>query len=279
LLVVIGICLILLSILVPVVLRQREQSRRAGCVNQLRAIRDGLLAYATDNGNNFPRVRYDEAVEPHSYTAYTGPDAADPFADESAVALNDVTASLWLLARGHYVKDTAIFICPSTSDWADQLKDAAGQRVDVKQRSNFRSERNLSYSYASPFSNARSYRLNIDNPSNFALLADKNPGKSATHDVTAVAPDAHPFDMVRANSLNHGGAGQNVLYAQGEVVFKRAPYAGVDYDNIYTVLSQTPLSGEESTTDFYVPGYFGKEFGPSHASDSYLVPGANDVAK
>ena len=37
------------------------------------------------------------------------------------------------------------------------------------------------------------------------------------------------------NSRNHGGEGQNVLYADGHASFERTPTVGVDHDNIYTV--------------------------------------------
>src|SRR5690606_15089383 len=109
---------------------------------------DALLAYARDNNNVFPRVRWDEQRDPNSYTAYTGADDADPFADDSGVRMNDVTASLWLLVRQGLITDPAVFICPSAGGVPERIGG------DPRQRGNFRSRAGLGYSYSSPFSNA-----------------------------------------------------------------------------------------------------------------------------
>src|SRR5207302_743589 len=94
----------------------------------------------------------------------------------------------------------AAFICPSSNDYPDRLTDSSGKRVKADQRSNFRSPRNLSYGYCSPFSSAQKFRLNTDwLSSDFAVMADKGPGKDAL-----VAADAAALAMRKANSNNHG---------------------------------------------------------------------------
>ncbi|MDP6381251.1 MAG: hypothetical protein QF662_07905, partial [Phycisphaerae bacterium] len=66
-----------------------------------------------------------------------------------------------------------------------------------------------------------------------------------------------------ANSPNHGGEGQNVLYLSGEVRWHETPYAGawrqeVDRrDNIYR-----PDEGDPTDLQNV----------PRHVLDSYLVP-------
>lgn len=256
---------ILASIFVPYALSLRESARRTQCANNLMVIRDALLAYARDNNSMFPRVRWDKQGNPNSYTAYTGADDPDPFAEESAVAPNDVTASLWLLMRQGLITDLAVFICPSAGGVPEQITG------DPRSRGNFRSRAGLTYSYSSPFSNADWYRMNDTQPADFALMADMNPGIAGDgDDVTGVRHDDKPRRLMRGNSNNHAKVGQNVLYASGHVQFQTTPYCGNKRDNIYTVLARRPhwSLGVPPAA----PGYFGRDVGASWMGDSYLVP-------
>jgi type II secretory pathway pseudopilin PulG len=281
LLVLILIVLLLLSIFIPFIRKTRESDHRLRCQSNLREIGDALTKYAKANASAFPRVVQDVANNPGGYFAFTGPYAANPFAGDGRVSANDVTASLWLLVRGGYASPS-LFICPSTSDWADPLTDAGGKEVRPSERSNFKRARNLSYSYASPFSAAPGYKLTEYLPSDFVLMADKNPGTYAGSDVTGPAFNAPLLELAKANSRNHGRAGQSMLYADMHVEFRQSPYSGVGYyataksalvagDNIYTVLSATPLP-EQSTPEMTVNGLLGPEYGPAWKADSYLVP-------
>jgi type II secretory pathway pseudopilin PulG len=276
-----GIGLILLSIFIPYLLRLREDDRRTRCANNLREIGEALSKYADDNAHNLPRVVYDEKNMPTGYTAFTGPDDANPFAADSQVQSNDVTASLWLLLRTGYLTRTDVFICPGSTDTRDLLTNAAGLGVDPTQRSNFRRPSHLSYSYASPFSNALNFKLNSDFiNSEFALVADKNPGVDEQADVTGPTADADPIALSRANSLHHGRAGQQVLYWFGRVDFKRTPYAGASYkqpsgDNIYTARTMRPAT-QPINVPVYVNGFCDRNLSPATPDDSYLVPTAQD---
>lgn len=265
LLVAIAMAVILTGIFVPYVLSVREMSKRTTCANNLKTIRDALFAYARDNGGYFPRVRWDEQDNPNSYTAYTGADDPNPFATDSTVEPNDVTASLWLLVRQEWLADARAFVCPSTGDRPDTIE------ADRRQRSNFRSRAHLSYSYSSPFSNADWYRMNDTQPADFVLMADMNPGVAGRgDDVTAVRVSDPPMHQRLGNSNNHDKAGQNVLYASGHVAFETTPYCGNKGDNIYTVLARKPhwSLGVPPTA----PGCFGRNVAPAWMGDSYLVP-------
>ena len=194
------------------------------------------------------------------------------------MAANDATASLWLLVRGGYIKPqysppSAVFICPSSGDTPDPICDAQGNPVAPNRRSNFRSAHHLSYSYASPFGDAKGYGLKSDflEPG-FVLLADRNPGKvSRSQDVTAPSPDATGMAVRAANLRNHGQAGQNVLYGDMHYEFCTTPYCGVDGDNIYTAQTDQPVMTGE-VPPVRVPGYLGPNIAPAWPTDSYLVP-------
>ena len=284
--VLMGIIVILLSIFIPYLLRVREMSRRTQCANNLKTIYWAFTEYAKENGNQFPRVVQDPA-RPAGYTAFTGADDEDPFAASSTVQPNDVTASLWLLVR-HQLLPPSAFICPSSDDTPDRMADPRGRPTDAIRRGNFRSPNNLSYSYASPFSGAASYKMNIDSPGDFALMADTNPGIDQSGDnVVGPAWNASALELSRANSRNHGKAGQNVLFVQGGVRFENTPYCGVgrrrgernlilanDGDNIYTAVSDTPLETPPSV--WSAGGFLSRDLGPAWEGDTYLVPTAQD---
>ena len=279
-LVALGILAILIAIILPFTLSVRENERRTRCMDNLRKLADALTKYGGDNRYELPRVIYNEREMPHAYTAYSGPDASDPFA--LPVKPNDITASLWLLVRGNYISSvyspaTSAFICPSSGDLPDQLTDAAGQHVGPRERANFRGPLYLSYSYASPFSNAPGYGLKSDFlPPNFVLMSDKNPGKvKPTQDVTGPGADAGPLVLKAANSRNHGRAGQSVLFGDMHVEFSTTPYCGVGGDNIYTAVAAEPIMTGEAP-DPRSHGFVGPKVGPAWPTDTYLVPSESD---
>jgi prepilin-type N-terminal cleavage/methylation domain-containing protein len=276
LVVVVLIVGVLLSIFIPFLRKSRETENRVRCAENLRAIATGLSDYARANEAAYPRVVHDTTNHPGAYFAYTGPFARNPFAGDGRVSANDVTASLWLLVRGGYLQP-GVFVCPSSGDVADDLTGPDGKTVvPASERSNFRRARNLSYSLASPFIASPGYRFNANLlMSDFVILADKNPGRSGGSDVTAPANNAPPLEMARANSHNHRRAGQNVLYADMHVEFRKDPYCAQGGDNIYTARAATPLP-DASTPDMTPSGVLGREFGPAWKADSYLVPTAEE---
>ena len=283
-LVIVGL---LLATFVPYAMSLRESSNRVRCTSNLNriwtAVRD---SYMPANGLMWPRVRTDATT--NGWTAFTGADDANPFAANSTVAPNDVTASLWLLVREGLAQPDW-FVCPSGGGSADRLENASGERTVVKQRGNFRSRENLNYGYATPFSMIADYRLNDTLPARFVLLADQGPP------LAQFAGDVTRFDdaaakIARINSPNHRRAGQNVLYADGTVRFEVSPFCGVgrtdtrsrsdpmaedlDGDNIFTSLAPNPLIDIQPKHN--EPGVAAdSSIGPAYRYDTVLVPGAN----
>jgi len=101
-------------------------------------------------------------------------------------------------------------------------------------------------------------------------MADKNPGVDV--DVPFGAPVA---EHARINSLNHSGAGQNVLYTYGGVTFQVTPYCATGNDNIYTAQAPAPPT-TGTTIPSTVAGSVNRAQGPSNPADSYLLPTERD---
>jgi prepilin-type processing-associated H-X9-DG protein len=274
--VVLAILIILASIFIPYMAKLRESDSRVRCANNLREIMQAMRSYASFKdkagvaSHDYPSVIYDQAHNPNGYTAFTGADSPDPFAKDTRVRSNDVTASLWLLVRYNLISP-ARFICPSTSNTAEPLTTKADQR------SNFSDGTHLSYSYASPFSSAPGYKMNDStHVADFALIADKNPGtKGKNNNIVGPVFGASALELSVANSNNHRKVGQNVLYADGHVQFQTTPYCGVGQDirrdNIYTALSPIPLNpGQRPPGESN--GFYGHDVGPAWTNDSFLVP-------
>jgi prepilin-type processing-associated H-X9-DG protein len=273
LLVVLGVVIVLVSIFVPFIRARNEVAYRDVCASNLRQLHQAFRDYFATNDYLYPRTKADPTSG--SWTAFTGPDDANPFADNSTVAANDVTASLFLLVRNKHITDLNRFICPSSGDVADRISNPS-------LRSNFRSGRNLSYGYASPFSLVPEYRLNDTMPARCAILADKAPaGLEAT--LSTASSKSDPFQIRKLNSMNHRGAGQNVLFADGSVRFETSPFCGVQKDsgvanwgdNIFSALAAKPLTQEVPHDQ---AGIYSTQSSPSYQYDSLLVPAA-DFAK
>ena len=192
--VVVVILVVLVGIFVPYLARIREQDRRVRCAENLRAIGTALSEYAQRNNAACPQVVADPR-HPAGYTAFTGADSPSPFERDTKVQPKDVTASLWLLVRAGMVGPER-FVCPGTGDTPDPLL-SLGRRMRPDQRSNFSSRDHLSYSYCSPFSAAKDFRLTFDKMRpDFAVMADRSPGAAAVESgVTAEDLDRDPLQL------------------------------------------------------------------------------------
>jgi len=263
LLVVIGIIALLISILLPSLNRAREQANRIKCASNLKQIGLSIMIYANENkGGGFPRTYYDPSSAAIT-TVNDGSDADRPFPPGTTVPNNNTPASFFMILKGGDIT-SEVFICPSSQG------ERAYQGVDINGtgptagNSNWPTgatatsyATNLSYSYTCPFpsANARAvgYKLNFTLSSDFAIASDMNPGKTGgtapNVDNVIVQSDASRQAIVNANSNNHGGDGQNVLYADGHVDWTPTPYAGsprpltgTPRDHIFTSLSAAPTT-------------------------------------
>jgi prepilin-type N-terminal cleavage/methylation domain-containing protein len=231
LLVVIGIIALLISILLPSLNRARETANRVKCSNNMRQIGLAMIMYGNENRDQFPRTLYDPAAAPatsgNSFIA-AAHTPQDPF--NTAVPANqrnNTAAALFLLLRTMDIT-SEVFICPSSNDSRDLFN---GEPVG--QRRTFSSSDNLSYSMQYPYANnaavTAGFRWSVVLGSDEPVLSDRNPGEgtgSGTKLPTTIAYNDATSDQRRVNSRNHGGDGQNVMYADAHVEWQPTVFAG-----------------------------------------------------
>jgi len=243
-------------------------SRRLVCSANLRGIGTSMKLYANDNYDTWATPGFDEsAIGSIRYTVPVGsgkgtdrsPSRAQPSRSGQGGATElSATRVPWMLVRSGEVTVTQ-FICPASGDEPDPTDhlEAYYDFADIS---------NVSYGFQVPFG-PRPTRAGEWMDNRVALAADKGPYKNATVPTphSGLDLDSAPMDWRPFNSANHGGEGQNVLFADGHVTFAKTPVVGVDGDNIYTVaLDNTDLSSRMIGESPWV-----------RSAHPYLAPGQN----
>jgi len=282
LLVVIGIIALLISILLPSLNRARETANRVKCASNMRQVGQGILLYANDNKGAYPRTIYNSNNTPTWATGSgSGVTNPDPFVNNVTMSPNDVSAALFLLARAGYIT-SEVFTCPSSNA---QKWDYGGGTNTAMNWCNWNGGItgllvNESYSYENPYPNpsaiSNGFKLNTSISAEYAVASDINPGSSSSHvsgsggQVDTVTTGSSAKQMQSANSINHNGAGQNVLFGDGHVEFDQNPFVGVQRDNIFTAYSSPPAAGTAGGTN--LSGTSAIINSPGDGNDSILLP-------
>ncbi len=262
------VCCLMFTGLLAAEQKANEAQLRVACKKNLLQIGLAMMIYANDNNRAFPRTLYDPE-NPESVTAFSGADSGKPFGNNGPSA-NDSTAPLYLLLRSGDLKSD-VFVCPSSR--ATRLEFPAGK--NVKDFSNFTSLEHLSYSYFNPYpgetARSKGFKFDFTLRSSFAVAGDLNPGGEA---VAKLKHDAVAEEMMKGNSPNHSGEGQNVLYADGHVEWTKTPFCGQPRadrlrDNIYT--RHFSASAAKDADPIFGP--------PMDQEDSVLLPSADVVER
>ena len=214
---------------------------------------------------------------------------------------NHPSRSLFLLVIGGQ-QTAGSFICPSSGDEEDNLRNR-GSYSDTgddsaarpgKTRFDFKGYNYSSYAYQVPYGRRGRPRETMD--SRMPIGADKGPffGVATSEDPSGTErwgdrrnelpePVAGNFeggeieDIINGsneewrpyNSRNHNFEGQDVLFVDGHVDFKRKPIAGVHNDNIYT--ASDSYDDQVGSLCGQV-GDDGENVTPLTQTDSYLIP-------
>jgi prepilin-type processing-associated H-X9-DG protein len=273
-LVVIGIIALLISILLPSLNRAREQANRIKCASNLKQIGLSIQIYANENKGAFPRTLYTPGagagtVAPSLDNNGRNADGSFPPIAQAPVA-NNTPASMFLILKSGDIT-AEVFNCPSSQGeraWQGIDINCTGTGPTAGGKANWPTGDsatsfavNLSYSYTCPFPTtaaiASGFKLNYTLSSDFAIASDINPGVGGTapnDDNAQVAFNAVRADIIKGNSNNHAGDGQNVLYADGHADWSPTPYCGsprpvanVPRDNIFTGLAAAATTVANST--------------------------------
>lgn len=253
-LVLVFILVVAVSFLLPTFRRTRRGESWVRCSSNLKQIGMAMLLYSNENRGQYPRGLYvaSDDVKP---VWGTGTTSSDPFGGPQP---NDVSAALFLLLRTQDIT-SEVFTCPSS----DTEKDTYGGGTNAAiNRANFTNiKRNLSYSMLNPYvSNGviRATEATVADKdwwtnrmsAEFAIAADINPGTAGSDDnVLHPNSTSSSKDMKRANSNNHDGDGQNVLFGDGHVEFLQNPFVGVQRDNIFANKKGQVVASPVDATD------------------------------
>lgn len=214
---------------VPGMLHVRDRSLRSACSANLMALGRGLQQYSATFASSLPFAGFG------ANTSWRP--VSDPHMD---VVPNRRHA--YPLLRLAFVSDSRVFVCPSRQD-------VPMPQREIAHRSDFLEARNVSYAYF----NMAGVRPRVSDHPDLPVFADDNPlfdgGVPLMTRLGLRSED-------RTNSVNHGGAGQNIVSVAGHVKWTTLPTVGANGDNIWTLSDVRVYSGRE---------------GPRVATDAHLI--------
>jgi len=291
----------------PTLSRLRNGCKLTLCQQNLDDIGTSCKIYANDNNERWPTPPFSESayddggpgidylagsrindvpIEPGEVgferTSETMSDT-NRYAELGSTVVS-TTRGLWLLVRNGdvYPED---FVCPMS-------RDVGLIEYDVEQYYDFASYRNISYGYQVPFGPRDTAPREGSGDRRMVFLADKSPYYLDTFTPTfhtrrgePLVPESPQWRWRRYNSPNHWGGGQNVGYSDGSVDFATTPLAGVQGDNIYTLMTdawdESPFNRFHGESPHYATiginpfpgeGAFGPELWAYSSTDSLLYP-------
>lgn len=205
-------------------------SEKVACGTNIRSVWQAMMTYAIDNADAFPIAgKSDPTTYATGFAAMLwGRESVMP---DDPLMVNNVTASLWMLVREDWVTPKS-FICPSSGDQKDELYDATGGKLLLKQTWDFSEAKNLSYSPINMYHESAKAKWSSNATSEDVVLGDNNNADGpGVHELSKGADAAAVAKL--ENSANHYGEGQSFGFADGHVQFSYNPFVGVKDDNVY----------------------------------------------
>jgi hypothetical protein len=220
----------------PTLNSARQNYWKTKCSAQLNSVAAAIGQYAEDHDQTLPSVAT-AAGSPWWKVGYQGSENQSN------------TRHLWLLVNGKYIEPEA-FVCPARISGKALKLD----RSQVPQLSDFPGRKYVTYSFRI-LCDKNSARLIRGNK---ILISDVNPVfENPPQDFFKEFDVLLNNDLLQANSINHKGRGQNVLFSNGSVEFKKSRIVGSDEDDIFTVKNQNHYRGVET---------------PASEDDTFLAP-------
>lgn len=235
-----GVVLLGLSLLLPALQHNQKFVNRVVCATHLGAAGEAIASYGEDHDGKLPRA-----------PMAAGGTWWNVGANGENGEVKSNSAHLYLLVRRGYI-DPDQLACP-TNEHADDA------RLTRNHRDWLRPEQ-VSFS----FHNVSGGSIRLVRTPDLALLADKNPLFVARAGRVTFDHDTSPDAPSRA----HGGTGQNVLRADGIVIWTIRPVL-----RKHDLFSDDPLDADDDNiwVAAGVKEYDGDEQ-PASARDSFLVP-------
>ncbi len=209
-----AVLVLFVGIGVPTLGFARQKYWQARCQANLSGVEDGLASYVADNNGQLPQVATEDGA-PWWKVGYQGPEN------------HSNTRRGWVLVRQGYVPPSQ-FVCPARK--IDGY--VSFDKLKVEDYSDFPDRRFIGFSIrvGCPQSSGN------DMTGRKVLIADLNP-------ISEELPTDHSAEvnvrlcdkLLNANSKNHSGRGQNVLFSDGAVQFTRQRHTSDSDDDIYTL--------------------------------------------
>ncbi len=281
---VIAIIALLFAMLMPSLSKVKKISTQVVCGTNLKGLGTAITVYANDYGDAYPELPgegswakelgFDHSMERPGF----GKGEAQEFAGRT------ITASWYLLVREADVSPKSM-VCPESSQYSFGGKYSV--RSDISELWDFGDEpyKHVSYSMHNPYGD---YPAHGRMSASFAVAGDMSPW-FVDGDVVGPGADGEAPQLLfdepsrssslgrgkrrinLANSINHGGGGQNVLFADGHNSFEKRSDVGVEHDGIYTYWPKEGKVSEEERRVGVNPTGRDEGNDAKDANDSFLA--------
>ncbi len=214
----------------------RQMSWQTKCGSQMAGLFTGLSNYRNDNNGQMPML----AAAPGSPWWKVGDQGSENVSN---------TRRMWVLVKNDYIKptDLNLFMCPATT-----TKPSCSFTCNPKDYNDFPSRNLVTYSFRIGCPKA-----GLEKMGRQVIIADMSPifvdASASKKELFINISDA----LLKRNSPNHGGRGQNVLFCDGSVVFVKERTVDVSLDDIYTIQGKQTYQGIEL---------------PASEADAFLAP-------